>query len=64
MTLDPKATPQDRREIVWLTAWCAVANANDCKKPEVAAQWANACLEAFDKQFPVIAPQLKDWRAP
>ena len=64
MDHDPKQQSHDRREQAWLMAWCAVASATDCKKPEVATDWANACLAGFDKQFPSPAPQTKLERSP
>lgn len=40
----------DRRQ-AWLSAWVAVATANDCKSPETATNWADKCLKAFDERF-------------
>jgi hypothetical protein len=39
------------RQQVWIQAWCAVANANDCKENEVATTWADKALKAFDARF-------------
>lgn len=40
-----------QRESVWVQAWIAVANANDCKSPDIATKYADACLKAFDERF-------------
>jgi hypothetical protein len=39
------------RRRVWSDAWIGTANANDCKKPQVATDWADAALAAFDSRF-------------
>lgn len=39
------------REQVWLAAWTAVAQANDCKDADTASNWAEECLAQFDKTF-------------
>lgn len=39
-----------RRE-VWLRAWCAVAGSGNCTQIAAAHEWADECLEAFDKRF-------------
>lgn len=36
---------------VWTRVACAVASANDCKKPDVAISWANAITDAYVKRF-------------
>lgn len=41
-----------RREQVWLTAWAAVARAENCRESSSAKVWADKCLEAFDATFP------------
>ena len=46
----------DRREKVWLEAWCAVASAWNCKESIAAAIWADKCLKAFDERFPAPKP--------
>ena len=40
------------RQIVWLQAWLAVANASNSTRHESASNWADQCLAAFDKRFP------------
>lgn len=39
------------RRKVWSDAWCATANANDCKYTETATKYADAALVAFDLRF-------------
>lgn len=39
------------RQQVWTNAWCAVANSPDCQEHELATNWADACLTAFDQRF-------------
>ncbi len=41
----------DKREEVWIRAWCAVAADSACRRPDVAAGWADQCVEAFDENF-------------
>lgn len=36
---------------VWLSIASNVANANDCKKPSVAIDWANEITDAYIKRF-------------
>ena len=40
----------ERRQ-VWSNAWSLTANANDCKSPDTATRYADACLREFDKRF-------------
>ncbi len=59
MSLSPnKSEPVDRSQ-VWLAVWVAVASANDCKRPLVATDWADAALAAFDKRF-CAQPEQKE----
>lgn len=39
------------RQNVWLKAWCAVASSQSCEYYEIATDWADKCLEDFDKRF-------------
>ena len=39
------------RQQFWANAWCAVANANDCKESVSATNWANRALKDFDAKF-------------
>lgn len=39
------------RQRVWSDAWCATANANDCKESSTATAWADKALKAFDSKF-------------
>ena len=41
----------NRREEVFVRAWCSTVNANDCKSPGTATTYAKRCLEAFDEVF-------------
>ncbi len=36
---------------VWLRAWCAAVTSNAIKDSELAAGWADACLESYEKRF-------------
>lgn len=40
------------REEVWLSAWLGVATSSNCTKMAVPTEWADKCLEDFDKRFP------------
>ena len=40
-----------------MRAWCSVAGAFNCQKPEDATRWADKALAAFDERFPQI-PRL------
>lgn len=52
LSAPPKPVSFDtRRQHVWAQAWCAVAQANDCKTGHVATTWADTCLAAFDERF-------------
>lgn len=57
---------EDTRQEVWMRAWCATSNANDCKSPQTATAWADKCLAEFDKRFKVktkytpFTPKRKD----
>lgn len=42
---------ENKRKEIWMNAWCATANANDCKTSGVATAWADRALEDFDKRF-------------
>lgn len=44
-------THQDQRKELWIKAWCATANANDCKHTSTATMYADAALKEFDKRF-------------
>lgn len=50
---------QQTRMKVWTDAWCATANAVDCKSHSVAIVWADKALAAFDERFPAEAVNLK-----
>lgn len=39
------------RRTVWMKAWCATANANDCKSHKTATLYADEALKAFDSRF-------------
>lgn len=39
------------RKQVWLTAWCAVATADNCSDIDAPQRWADQCLKAFDERF-------------
>lgn len=43
---------KDRLARVWLQAWSATVNANDCKNPDTATKYADACLKDFKERFP------------
>ena len=54
-----KGEPLDRTQ-VWLEAWIAVATSSTCTSVDVAANWADHCLRAFDERFPAAkAPETK-----
>ncbi len=36
---------------VWVKAWCAVANTENCTNYSSATVWANECHNAFKKNF-------------
>lgn len=36
---------------VWLRAWCAAVTSNAIRDSELAAGWADACLESYEKKF-------------
>jgi hypothetical protein len=36
---------------VWLRAWCAAVTSNAIKDSDLAAGWADACLESYEKRF-------------
>lgn len=36
---------------VWLRAWCAAVMADAIHDSDLAAGWADACLEAYEKKF-------------
>ena len=40
-----------RRAEVWVRAWTAVANTNDCKSGPTATSWADKCLSDYDQRF-------------
>lgn len=42
---------EEKRHNVWLQAWSAVANANDCKSSSTATAWADRALNDFDQRF-------------
>lgn len=44
---------------VWIKAWCATANANDCKSPSVATSFADKALTAFLERFPEAEEEKK-----
>lgn len=48
------------RQQVWINAWTATANANDCKKPSIAEHWADQALKAFDARFNANEKQGKE----
>lgn len=41
---------KERRQ-VWSNAWAMTANANDCKSPSTATNYADACLREYDNRF-------------
>lgn len=41
----------DKRKDLWIKAWCATANANDCKHTHTATRYADEALKAFDERF-------------
>ena len=42
---------KEQRKELWIRAWCATANANDCKYTSTATKYADTALEEFDKRF-------------
>jgi hypothetical protein len=42
----------EKRKDLWIKAWCATANANDCKHTSTATRYADEALKAFDDRFP------------
>jgi len=36
---------------VWLRAWCAAVTSNAIKDSDLAAGWADACLESYERRF-------------
>lgn len=40
-----------KRKEIWINAWCSVANALNCRKPEDATRWADKALKDFDERF-------------
>ena len=42
----------NKRKDLWIKAWCATANANDCKHTYTATRYADEALKAFDERFP------------
>ena len=42
----------NKRKDLWIKAWCATANANDCKHTHTATKYADEALKAFDERFP------------
>lgn len=44
------------REEVWLSAWIGVARSSNCVRVSTPAEWADRCLEEFDKRFPQPLP--------
>jgi len=43
------------RRKIWIEAWTSVSNANDCKSPLVATEWADDALKNFDIVFQSIS---------
>lgn len=40
-----------KRREVWVAAWTATAQANNCASKDVATSWADECLKQYDKRF-------------
>lgn len=51
MNKDEKLSHNEQRKQLWSNAWCATANANDCKRPSTATMYADEALKAFDERF-------------
>ena len=43
---------EKQRRQCWIDAWCSVASAWNAKTHNVATEWADEALKAFDKRFP------------
>lgn len=42
---------EEQRKQLWIKAWCATANTNDCKYTSTATRYADEALKAFDERF-------------
>ncbi len=51
MSKDENSSYNEQRKQLWIKAWCATANANDCKEPNTATRYADEALKAFDERF-------------
>ena len=52
----PVAPPPllSKEEHVWLSAWCSVAQAENCYGKTIPAAWAHEALTAFRKEFSIV----------
>lgn len=49
--MDPRLEHENYRKQLWIDAFCATANANDCKSTKTAVNYADSALTAFDTRF-------------
>jgi hypothetical protein len=47
----PPPAPIDQRAECWMRAFAGIVSAIDCKEFNVAINWADAAVAAFDKRF-------------
>jgi len=55
-----KSDEQLKLEDLWIKAWCATANANDCKSPYTASRYADQAVHDFQKRFPPVFTLIQD----